>query len=135
MGMFDRDKNFGEHFNPGDRFILTSLAYEGEIQTVNGLAAKSRAGIVREGAESKDPEKYSLLGKGFAEQAKRATRNEFPCVVEYVKIPLPGDKEVKRFEPVDVSPGDFFEGNHGPPVNIGEAAAGTPAVANEDAGF
>lgn len=136
MGMFDRDKNFGEVFKPGDRFILTSLVYEGEIQTVNGAAEKSRAGIVlRNEGGDKTPEKYSMLGKGFAEQARRAQRTEFPCVVEYVKIPLSNDKEVKRLEPVAVDPGEWFNGNDGPPLSTEMVAAGVASGVNEDASF
>jgi hypothetical protein len=131
MGLFDRDVNFGETFRPGDRFILTSLTYEGEIDTVHGKAQKSRAGIVIRG-DDESPEKYSLLGSGFAEQARNAERGDFPCVVEYVLIPLAGDREVKRLVPVDVTPRNWFEGDDGPPVTLHE---GIPAASNEDIPF
>jgi hypothetical protein len=131
MGMFDRDKNFGECFSVGDRFIITSLHYDGELTTVHGQAQKSRAGIVVRG-ESLKPEKYSLLGEGFAEQAKRAEVTDFPAVVEYVKIPTTGDKEVKRFEPIAMDPNDWFNGDDGPALILSEAAA---SPSSEDVAF
>jgi hypothetical protein len=132
MGMFDRDKNFGEHFKPGDRFILTSLRYVGEIETVHKGAQKSIAGIVTRGTET--PEKYSLLGEGFAEQAQRATRGEFPVVVEYVKVPTTGDREVKRLEPVNIEPRKWFEGDDGPPLAL-ETVGSTAGSSTDDATF
>lgn len=113
MGMFDKEENFGEAFKEGDRFILNAAEYIGQIQTREGAAEKSIFTVITR--EHPDPVRYSVLGVGFANQAKRAEPGDFPQVVEYITQPTgSGDNRVKLVAPVRVSPEDFLNGNDGP---------------------
>lgn len=129
MGMFDRDPNFGEKFTPGDRFILCGIKYEGEIQTVHGTAKRSTVKIVTRDETDKKPISYTALGDGFALQAQRVATGDLPAVVEYVKIPIGNDREVKRFEPVGIGPQEWFDGNDGPALVMAEAGSSEEAPA------
>jgi len=77
-----------------------------------------------------------MLGDGFAEQAKRAERGDFPCVVEYVKVPTGnGDREVKRLERVEVDPKAWYEGDDGPPLDLATVAASSTSGSGDDTPF
>jgi hypothetical protein len=108
MGMFERPENFGENFSVGDVFILMDARYDGDITTSFGPAKKSTFTIMRRGDES--GHQYTALGDGFAEQSRSVAPGDLPCVVEYTKVPLQGDKEVKRLEKLEISPEDWFKG-------------------------
>jgi hypothetical protein len=119
MGMFDREPNFGEAFKEGDRFVLTSAEYIGKIHTREGVAEKSSFTIVSK-EHPQEEVRYSVLGIGFANQAKRAEGDDFPRVVEYITLPTgTGDNRVKLVAPVNVDPRAFLEGNNGPPLDKG----------------
>src|ERR1700728_2594699 len=112
MGMFDREPNFGETFKEGDRFVLDAAEYMGKIQTREGPAEKSSFTIRTQ--ENPEPVRYSVLGVGFANQAKRADAEDFPQVVEFVTEPTgSGDNRVKLVAPVRVEPDEFLSGNNG----------------------
>lgn len=117
MGMFDREPNFGETFKEGDRFVLTAAEYMGKISTREGPAEKSSFTIVSR-AHPTEAIRYSVLGVGFANQAKRAKDDDFPQVVEYITVPTgTGDNRVKVLAPVNVDPREFLDGNDGPPLD------------------
>lgn len=115
MGMYDKDENFGEHFIPGDRFVVTGLRYVGEISTRFGKAKKSLVEIVTR-EEPKKRQMYSMLGEGFAGQAQRAESRDFPHVAEYIERPLDGGNKVKLLSRVDMDPHEYIAGNNGPPL-------------------
>lgn len=126
MGMYDREPNFGEHFNPGDRFVITDAEYVGTITTREGPAEKSIFELVTRADQKRV--KYSVLGKGFARQARQASRGDFPHVAEYIKIPTgQGNNEVKLLVKVDVDPRAWLEGDDGPAI-----AEILPQGGNED---
>ena len=113
MGMFDREPNFGEAFSVGARFIITAAEYVGKISTREGPAEKSSFTIITR--SDRQPTRYSVLGVGFANQAKRSEPDDFPAVVEYVtEATGQGDNRVKLLAPVMVSPDEFLNGNDGP---------------------
>lgn len=117
MGMFDKEPNFGETFKEGDRFVLTAAEYVGTIQTREGLAEKSSFTIVSR-AHPDEAIRYSVLGVGFANQAKRAKESDFPQVVEFItEATGTGDNRVKLLAPVNVEPRDFLNGNDGPTLD------------------
>lgn len=98
MGMFDRDDNFEENYRVGDVFTLVSLEYVGKIRTKYGEAEQSLAKILVDG----EPKTFSLLGIGFAGQARRAEPSDFPREVKYIREPTgDGSNEVKLFAPVN----------------------------------
>lgn len=123
MGMDDREPNFGETFNEGARFILMGAEYVGTINTRYGDAEKSLLDIVsREHPDRRV--KYTTLGVGIANQARRSERSDFPRVVELVAIPTgTGGNRVKRLVKVDVEPRAFLDGDDGPPVDTLDFAA------------
>lgn len=113
MGMFDKEANFGEAFKEGDRFILDNAEYMGKIQTREGPAEKCSFTIRTR--EHPEPVRYSVLGVGFANQAKRSDPDDFPQVVEFITEPTgTGDNRVKLVTPVRVSPDDYLAGDDGP---------------------
>jgi hypothetical protein len=115
MGMFDREPNFGEIFKEGDRFVLDAAEYIGKISTKEGPADKSSF-TIRTQAKP-EPTRYSVLGVGFANQARRAEPGDFPQVVEFTTQPTAsGDNRVKLVQPVNISPEEFLAGNNGPPL-------------------
>jgi hypothetical protein len=116
MGMYDKEPNFGETFKEGDRFVILGAEYVGSISTREGPAEKSIFTIVsREHPSSKV--RYSVLGIGFANQAKRASRDDFPHVAEYVTVPTGrGENRVKLLARVEVEPRAFIDGDDGPPL-------------------
>jgi hypothetical protein len=136
MGMYDREPLFGEEFNVGDRFVVTDARYVGKIKTTYGEAEKSIFTIV----SRKEPKKkisYSVLGEGFARQARQAERGDFPHVAEYVKIPTgTGGNEVKLLVKVDVQPRAFIDGDDGPELDTTDlemrAGAASGVAAGED---
>lgn len=115
MGMYDRYENFGDHFAPGDRFVVTGLRYVGEISTRFGKAKKSLVEVVTR-EEPNKRQTYSMLGEGFAGQAQRAESSDFPHVAEYIEHPLDGGNRVKLLSRVDVDPREYMAGNDGPPL-------------------
>lgn len=111
--MFDKEPNFGEAFKEGDRFVLDNAEYVGKIQTREGPAEKSSFTIRTQ--DHLEPVRYSVLGIGFANQAKRASVDDFPQVVEFITEPTgSGDNRVKLVAPVRVEVEDFLAGNNGP---------------------
>lgn len=112
MGMYDKDENFGEHFNPGDRFVVTGLRFAGEINTRFGMAKLSHIEIVTRGVQEKV--KYAMIGEGFAAQAQHAEPSDFPHVAEYTVKELDGGNKVKLLTRVDVDPRAFLNGDDGP---------------------
>lgn len=125
MGMYDREPNFEDSFKEGDRFVLTGAEYAGTIQTREGPAEKAVFVIVsREHPDVK--RRYSALGVGFANQAKRAEPSDFPHVAQYVRVPTgQGDNKVKLLAKVDVNPRDFINGEDGPPLDESADPAGS----------
>ena len=137
MGLYDREPNFEEQFKPGDRMVLTGLQYVGTVNTKHGPAEKVFIDVVtRETYPNSSGRvvRYSALGVGFAALAKRATRGDFPHVAEFVRVPLPGGKEVKRFAPVEITPAEWVKGDDGPPLPIEALGAGDANVTATDAG-
>lgn len=116
MGMYDREPNFEDSFQVGSRFVLTGAEYVGSINTREGPAEKSIFTIV----SREDPQtevRYSALGIGFANQAKRAESSDFPHVAEYTRIATgQGDNKVKLLAKVEVEPRAFLNGEDGPPL-------------------
>jgi hypothetical protein len=117
MSMFDNDVNFEDHFEVGDRFVLTNIRYEGKITTKFGEAERTTMTIVTRDGYPKQ-EKFSALGVGFANMAKRAERKDFPVVVEYIVVDLPNNKTLKRLALVEVTPAAWKDGDDGPPIDI-----------------
>jgi len=116
--MFDREPNFGETFKEGDRFVLTAAEYVGTIQTREGPAEKSSFTIVSRSHPS-EAVRYSVLGVGFANQAKRSKPDDFPVVVEFITEPTgTGDNRVKLVAPVEVEPRQFLSGDDGPALDV-----------------
>jgi hypothetical protein len=126
--MYDKDLNFGEHFNPGDRFVVLGLHYNGEINTSYGPAKATIMFIVtRESPTTK--QRYMALGEGFAAQAMKAEPGDFPHVAEYVREPR-GSNEVKLLARVDVDPRKFIEGDDGPPLPVADPVAAITSAFN-----
>lgn len=117
MGMYDRDPNFEEHFEVGDRFVVTGMEYVGTINTRFGEAHKTLITIVTRDSYPKRVT-YSVIGAGFANLAQRADRADFPHVAEYVRVQLDARRDVKRLARVDVEPRDWKDGDDGPPVDV-----------------
>lgn len=120
--LFEREPNFEDHFKVGDRFVLMGLQYMGPMRTKMGLAERS---VVTAITRESYPARLSLsvIGVGFKNMAERATVGDFPVVVEYIRVPLSGGREVKRLAPVTkdgepLTPGDWKNGENGDPVNI-----------------
>ena len=131
MGMFDQDLNFGENFEPGDRFVLTGLQYVGKINTRNGEAEKSIVTVCTRESYPKQ-ERYSFLGIGVANMARKAEASDFPVVVEYYYQDRPDGKTLKLFARVNVTPGEFIKGNDGPPADVSlQAALNAPGGAQD----
>lgn len=127
MGMFDREPNFGETFTEGDRFVLMGAEYMGKISTREGPAEKSSFTIVSR-AHPTEQIRYSVLGVGFANQAKRAKADDFPQVVEFItEATGTGDNRVKLVAPVNVDPRAFLDGEDGPPLDKETVKATTEA--------
>ena len=117
MGMFDKEPNFGEAFKEGERFVLTGAEYVGKISTREGPAEKSIFKIVCREHPAEEVS-YSVLGVGFANQARRAKDDDFPQVVEYITVPTgTGDNRVKIVAPVNIDPRQFLEGDDGPQLD------------------
>ena len=117
MGMYDKDENFGDHFNPGDRFVVMAAHYDGEIDTKFGKAKKTTLTLVTRNLP-KEKVRYMALGEGFAAQAQRADDRDFPHVAEYVREARAGGNEVKLLAKVDVTPGEYINaGVDGPPLS------------------
>lgn len=137
MGMYDREPNFEETFTEGDRFVLLDAQYVGTINTREGPAEKVLFTIVsREHPDVK--RKYSALGVGFANQAKRAERGDFPHVAEFARVPTgQGENRVKLLAKVDVQPRAFIDGDNGPPLPETDllAASGQASQSEEGLGF
>lgn len=142
--LFEREPNFEEKFKVGDRFVLMGLRYTGSIATSNGSAHRSLVtAITRESYPKRIT--YSALGVGFKNMAERATPSDFPVVVEYIRVPLPGNRDVKRFAPVTweeepLTPADFVKnGIDGDPIDMEEFASPTGAdmssASGDDPGF
>jgi len=112
MGMYDKDENFGEHFNPGDRFVVTGMRFVGGINTRFGMAKLSLIEIVTRDVQVKAT--YAMLGEGFAALAQRAEASDFPHVAEYTVKELDGGNKVKLLTRVDVDPRAFLNGDDGP---------------------
>lgn len=120
MGMFDKQPNFGEKFNVGDRFVLLSAHYDGEITTKHGKAEKSTFAIATR--ETPERVEYSALGVGFGRQARAAVQGDFPVVVEYISVPTGNEgNSVKLLAPVAVDPRAFLDGEDGPPAELPDA--------------
>lgn len=118
MGMYDREPNFEETFTEGDRFVVLNAEYVGTINTREGPAEKVILEIVSRMEPTKRI-KYSALGVGLANQAKRASRSDFPHVAEFVRVPTgTGDNKVKLLAKVDVEPRAFIDGDDGPPIQV-----------------
>lgn len=121
MGMFDKQPNFGEEFNPGDRFVLLGAHYDGEITTKHGKAEKSTFAIATR--EKQERVEYSALGVGFGRQARAAEPGDFPVVVEYVSVPTGNEgNSVKLLAPVAVNPRAFLDGEDGPAAEMPDSA-------------
>lgn len=117
MGMYDQEPTFEDHFQPGDRMVLMGLEYVGTITTRFGDAQKVRVSVItRESYPNRLV--FSALGAGFANLAQRASAQDFPHVVQYVRVPLADGKDVKRFVRVDVSPADWKDGDDGPAIDL-----------------
>lgn len=128
MGMDDREPNFGEVFSEGSRFILMGAEYVGTINTRYGDAEKSLLDIVSREHPDKRV-KYTTLGVGIANQARRSEPSDFPRVVELVAIPTgTGGNRVKRLVKVDVEPRDFLDGDDGPAIDALDLAADQPST-------
>lgn len=138
MGMFDKEPNFGEAFSEGDRFVLVAAEYVGTINTREGPAEKSSFTIVSR-AHPNERIRYSVLGVGFANQAKRARSSDFPQVVEFItEVTGTGENRVKLVAPVNVDPREFLNGNDGPPLDAGwqiVPARANPQEGADDIGF
>lgn len=117
MGMYDREPNFEENFDVGDRMVVVGMEYVGTINTRFGEAHKTLVTLVTRDSYPKRTT-YSVIGAGFANLARRAERSDFPHVAEYVRIQLDERRDVKRFARVDVAPRAFVEGDDGPPVDV-----------------
>jgi hypothetical protein len=130
MGMFDKEPNFGETFKEGDRFVILAAEYVGEIRTQHGKAEKSVFTIVsRDHPDRKI--RYSVLGTGFAGQARRAEASDFPMVAEFVTVPTGNDgNRVKLLAKVDVTPRAFIDGEDGPAIEPLEPTT-APAAGDE----
>lgn len=143
MTMYEQDPNFEEKFKVGDRMVLTGMIYNGPISTRFGKAEKVTLLVVtRESYPA--VEKYSALGQGFANLAKRATAGDFPHVAEFIHVPLGDGKHVKRFAPVTngdgpLDPKEFIDGNDGDPIDMTPfttpGGGPVPASGGEVAGF
>jgi hypothetical protein len=134
MGMYDKDPNFGETFTEGDRFVVLGAEYVGTIRTARGEAEKSIFTIVSRLHPDRKV-RYSALGKGFASQARRAERSDFPHVAEYTRVPS-GENEVKLLAKVDVDPRAFIDGDDGPELRPIEPLAAVGADDSpDDVGF
>lgn len=131
--MFEREPPFEENFPVGSRFVLMGLTYTGAITTAVGKAHRSLITIItRESYPARAT--YSVLGVGFKNMAERATAGDFPVVVEYIRVALPGGRDVKRLAPVmdgdrPLSPGAFRLGEDGDPIDMSafETTAATTA--------
>jgi hypothetical protein len=113
MGMYDKEPNFGETFAEGDRFVLLGAEYVGTIKTKFGSAEKSIFTIVSRDHPSVKRQ-YAVLGDGFAGQARRSERADFPHVAEYTSVPTASGNRVKLLARVDVDPLAFIDGDDGP---------------------
>lgn len=135
MGMYDKEPNFEETFTEGDRFVLLDAQYVGTINTREGPAEKSLFTIVsREHPTIK--RKYSALGVGFANQAKRAEKGDFPHVAQFTRVPTgQGDNKVKLLAKVEVDPRAFIDGEDGPELPDTDLLAATGQAREEDVGF
>lgn len=121
MGMYDNDANFEDHFEVGDRLVLMGLTYEGQISTRFGKADKTTVFAVTRESYPKRL-RFSALGVGFANMAKRAERGDFPHVAEYIVVDLPNGNTLKRFAKVEVTPAEWKDGNDGPAIDPAEYA-------------
>src|SRR5271157_3086906 len=109
MGMSDKEPNFEETFTEGDRFVILGMEYVGKIHTREGDAEKCLIQLVSREHPTRKV-KYSALGVGLSNQAKRAERSDFPHVAEFVRIPTgQGDNKVKLLAKVDVDPREFLD--------------------------
>lgn len=125
MSLFDREPNFEEHFKVGDRFVLMNLTFSGTIQTRVGKAERSVLTAVTRDSYPRQIA-YSVLGVGFRAMAEQATESDFPVVVEYVRVPLAGGKEVKRLARVmngetPLTPMDYVHNSvDGDPIDLSQ---------------
>lgn len=117
MGMYEREPNFEDTFEVGDRMVVMAMEYVGTINTRFGAAHKTLVTVVTRESYPKRTT-YSVIGAGFANLARRAERSDFPHVAEYVRVALDARRDVKRFALVDVDPRAFIEGDDGPPVDV-----------------
>lgn len=128
MTMYERDPNFEDAFTVGDRFVVTAMVYEGQINTKFGPAEKTRISIVTQDGYP-ETVTYSVIGAGFANLARRASAEDFPHVAEFIHVPLGDNKHVKRLAPVDVDPKAFVEGDNGPEIDL-DSFAPKPGTGN-----
>lgn len=129
MSMYTTDPNFEDDFKVGDVIVLTNLQYVGKINTRHGDAEKVMVSLVtRESYPTVLT--YSALGAGFANLARRASPGDFPHVAQYIRVPLPQGRQVKRFAPVTLNgqplnPKQWVEGLDGDPVDANKFAPET----------
>lgn len=122
MSMYTTDPNFEETFSVGDQFVITGLEYNGKINTRFGEAEKVTVFLVTRDSYP-DVLKYSALGAGFANLARRASPGDFPHVAQFIVVPLPQGRQVKRFAPVlldgkPLGPKEWVDGMDGDPVDV-----------------
>lgn len=90
MGMFAKDKEIGNNiqnvFKFGDMFILWNVADGGEVATTLGPAKKTLLTV----SKLDDPANQfecATLASAIASKAAEADPDDFPCVVQLLKVP------------------------------------------------
>lgn len=99
MGMFDKRQNFEDYFKEGDKVILINAKYQGKIKTREGDADLS---LLRVRVGPGKAETLGILGAGIASQVRDAEPGDFPCVVEFGRVSLSGDRQMKVLAPVAI---------------------------------
>lgn len=137
--MFDREPNFEDTFKVGDRFVLMNLQYTGTIRTRMGEAHRSIiTAVTRDSYPGQTA--YSVIGVGFRNMAERSVPADFPVVVEYVRVSLPGGKDVKRLARVmngelPLTPADFIHAKiDGDPIDMAQFDSSVGESAPSDSG-
>lgn len=90
-GMFGTDKLYGfridSAFEIGEQFVLFDAAVDPEkVQTEIGMARKTNLEVAR----LEQPELHfavTTLASAIADKADRATKADFPAVVQLLKVP------------------------------------------------